>query len=1163
MNRRRWTRPKNTPAPSPPPSTKDVVDDPITKTVKKSKQRAIFKLHVHGLEFHGGEELVLNPDALKQDLSFPEDDDHVMEIYTPNDPDDSRRHLLLDIPSVNELKAKKPVKGTMHLSLLKDTAAQFQLQVLQDVVVRFVEKHTVEVDFVEVTMKDQFLSRRDVWYLQHALIGKAVYVGKMVRMHGARLQVMELVHEQENVTSGVISSRTRFVFRSKSSRIFWLVQVSPELWDTGNNGDLYADELIRMVSLLVDRWQNTSHGVTIILFARNYYDNLPPPHSIYYSPAIVQDDDGRWFEDFYKVISYGKATLDMSAELISLKAEVNAFPHLCGWELGASTLTCKGGNGRPSSAKEGNVLEAINLVLNIYEKHYLDRDLNLSGQNLALFTAGNGMFRVNQRLSEMTEQRMMDNGIGFDCISLSTPPLTSVPRFFIKGYHRSKGQQAAQEDYQPMWFSVRFSQHSSSSKFTPLPVCRLFAPPVGTPSRPLAFLLTQLQLTNHQTLQVPESPPTPLTITLPPTPTPPIDLDLQLQRQKLHIFSDDYDDDVFTVRSTSISDERSPALQCGTPPLHSLGAKGRKIKSFVLSPELKPAMKSPMNPLFLPPPQSRSYQSPMGSPPTLASPANRPNNLMARHGSSSSMIAPSYIAATNSNKRRWSQVYRYEMLGYDLDFKSLCTPALLPLTTDYMPSPQDLKWNITESFYTVTLPDQSDYDASSPSLFTTHRELVLEMVAQRFSQDFQLMEESHNGDTTVYKLSMGHRIHEITYYESRQEIVVKILQQSQAKQLSRVAYPYSLWSPLTSAFMAAKQDFRYPHHGDYAWNYLDSLICGHSDEMTDNIKYKRGLYCILPPLGLSLMSESDRQHAIDEFVDRMNRLLEYIRSKAKDGGQKVDVKIAPYENKVTRRVKQGDVKIPLAAADAPLQQQWLNIHLDLEVVPIQVFHVEIQWLVCRSTLVDDFILGLQRRAKQFNLDMIAMPENCGATTMDVHPLIYPVYFPLNTSSEFALVEYKLTMEFNFCLEGIHRIPNDMLTSEYMKPFKAPSALNQRTMSGKSLVPQRTYRQFIHRSLSCFVRLTEVGVIWISSRRMHSPEMQALFCQLKIVIRMIAVMTEMKNEMKKPGIFHVLPDDNSKKTDGGPTLIVTLPRIQGDLSTPSSKADQPSNLATAV
>lgn len=41
------------------------------------------------------------------------------------------------------------------------------------------------------------------------------------------------------------------------------------------------------------------------------------------------------------------------------------------------------------------------------------------------------------------------------------------------------------------------------------------------------------------------------------------------------------------------------------------------------------------------------------------------------------------------------------------------------------------------------------------------------------------MEESHNGDATVYKLSMGHRIHEITYFESRQEIVVKILQQNQ------------------------------------------------------------------------------------------------------------------------------------------------------------------------------------------------------------------------------------------------------------------------------------------------------------------------------------------------------------------------------------------------
>ncbi|KAF0694879.1 Aste57867_14280 [Aphanomyces stellatus] len=1192
MNRRRWTRPTKTVATTPStPTAKDMTSTAMMAATRKTKDRGIFKLHVHGLEFQGGEELVLNHDAIKQELAFPDGDAHVMEIYTPNDPEDSRHHLLVDLPTPDELKAKKPVKGKMQLSLLKDTAAQFGLQVLQDVVVRFVEKQAVEVDFVEVSLKDQFLSRRDLWYLQHALVGKALYVGKMVRLHGARLHVMELVHENENVVTGVVTARTRFVFRSKSSRVFWLVQISPELWDMGNNGDLYADELIRMVKTLFDRWQSdyVSHGLTIILFARNFYDELPPIHTPYHSNAICKDeDDDLWYEDFYKAISYGEdgAAVDMASMLVTLKAEVNAFPHLCGWDIDVTDdnlprLRCKGRRGHPSSAANGNVLESINLILNIYEKHYLDRDLNRSGQNLVLFTAGNGVFRVNRLLSDMTEQRMMDHGIGFDCISLSSPPLEPVPRFFLKGsaapslatltrasslkkpppppfpsalcpspsLFADDAPSSSLHDptqFTPVWFSVRFSQHSGqnsaggSTGFTPLPLCRLFGPPVGTPSYPLAFLLTQFEWHNQSLHRV-------VTggggLAPPPPATPhPSDLELHLHRLKPHVFADDYDDDVFSMR---VFVEKSPLVQCGTPPMPALLPPKRRMKSFALSPELKAGggLRSPMHHLALPP-QARSFPSP-SSPRHLVPSPNRPTlmghgmlgngGILTHHARQNSNNLNNYAPSSHSNKRRWSQVYRYEPLGYELDFKSLCTPALLPLTTDYIPLPHDLKHNFEESFYTVLLPDHNE----GSSMFTNHVELVQEMVAQRFSQDFQLIEEQTSDDLTMYKLSMGHRIHEITYVESRQEIVVKKFQQIQGLSNSldlfgspkvgmnttppRVAYHYSLWSPLTSSFLAAKQDFRYAHKGEYGWNYLDNLICGHNDDMLDNIKYKRGLYCVLPPPTTVCLDVAERQKVVDDYIDKFNRLLEFIRAKAKgmEDNAPFDVKlVADLKSSAGgRRVRKRNVKIPLSAPDAPLQQQWLNVNYDDEMLPVQVFHLEIQWLVCRSSLVDDFITGLTRRAKQSNLDVIPMPENCGASTMDVHPLICPVFFPLKSPMEFAFIERKLLSDLHFCLEGIHPIPNDLLTYQYMGATGGGAATSQlgngampptgKVRPTRKTTVERTYRQFIHRSLSCFVRLTDGGVIWISSRRMHSPEMQILFCHLQHAMHTLALLDELK------------------------------------------------------
>ncbi|RHY74772.1 hypothetical protein DYB30_008733, partial [Aphanomyces astaci] len=871
MNRRRWTRPsaKDAAAVS---SIAVAATKGMESVKKKSKDRAIVKLHVHGLEFHGGEELVLNVDALKPDLTFPDDDAYVMEIFTPNCTEDSRQHLLMDVPSPDELKAKKPVKGKMQLSLLKDTAAQFNLQLLQDVMVRFIEKHAVEVDFVEVSLKDQFLSRRDLFYLQRNLVGKALYVGKMVRMHGARVQVMELVHENEAVVTGVVTAKTRFVFRSKSSRIFWLVQISPEMWDMGNNGNLYADELIRMVSSLFDRWQAeyVSHSLTVILFGRNYYDELPPVQSAYHSTAICQDDDGQWFEDFYKVISYGRdgGAVDTANMLTTLKAEVNAFPHLCGWSLDpldGIALTCKGGHGHPSSAKDGNVLEAINLILNIYEKHYLDRDLNRSGQNLVLFTAGNGVFRVNQLVSDMS----------------------SVPRFYLKhpshttsstsvarpkppAQQQQQNQQlhphipmspfsltpeAETSSFTPMWFSVRFSQHTPDT-FSPLPVCRLFASPSGIPSRPLAFLLTQLQWTAHKTLTVPSTPSTPFALPFPSTPS--IDDSprrLELQPLKPYYMAPNYDDDddtVFIVRASTVPD-KSPRSQhpCGTPPLHSLQALAKprfKAKNYGVSPDLKPTMtKSPHHhqPPFLvaggharsfpsnsstsphdhhPSPRLQPYQ-PLGDgssvlvppPPPLSQPSqsSQPSQLfyplhhrslssgavvtnppppapflpqqstlsraqmmmlnLSTQQQQSSFITPAYAPVSTANKYRWSHVYRYDILSYDLDFKSLCTPALLPLTTDYMP---DLNVKYEEKVYKVGC-DQHDGVSGGGGFFTNHREYALELVAQRFSQDFQLIGERHVAGTTMYKLSMGHQVHEITYSDNTgEDIDVKILKQT-------------------------------------------------------------------------------------------------------------------------------------------------------------------------------------------------------------------------------------------------------------------------------------------------------------------------------------------------------------------------------------------------
>ena len=106
----------------------------------------------------------------------------------------------------------------------------------------------------------------------------------------------------------------------------------------------------------------------------------------------------------------------------------------------------------PSDAVHGNFLEAINTTLNILDKHYMDRDLQRTGNSIVMISAGSGVYRVKPNLSQITKQRMLDNAFGIDFISLSRPPVHTVPLFIVDGKSES-----AKDFYEiPHWIRVAY-----------------------------------------------------------------------------------------------------------------------------------------------------------------------------------------------------------------------------------------------------------------------------------------------------------------------------------------------------------------------------------------------------------------------------------------------------------------------------------------------------------------------------------------------------------------------------------------------------------------------------------------------------------------------------------------------------------------------------------
>lgn len=278
------------------------------------------------------------------------------------------------------------------------------------------------MDHVELAFKEQYLGRSDMWRLQQYLERTCVYSEKKILFAGTiKVTVKRLFVNNEQVASGYITKSTRMVFRSASAKFFLFIQMSKEMWEFDEDGELYFEKAVNnFLPHLFNRWkeEGANHVVSIVLFTRVYYETETD------DPLIIQSSDGRYYKDFYKVVADWESTDDWMTVLGTLKQEQLTFqPNVLLKAEDGRTLV----KGHISISAEGNVLEAINLALNPFDKHYVDRDLMRTGLSLILITPGVGKFWVNKKLLRLTNERMTENGIAMDLVCLSPMPLHVTP----------------------------------------------------------------------------------------------------------------------------------------------------------------------------------------------------------------------------------------------------------------------------------------------------------------------------------------------------------------------------------------------------------------------------------------------------------------------------------------------------------------------------------------------------------------------------------------------------------------------------------------------------------------------------------------------------------------------------------------------------------------
>lgn len=252
------------------------------------------------------------------------------------------------------------------------------------------------------------------------------------------------------------------------------------------------------------------------------------------------------------------------------------------------------------------------------------------------------------------------------------------------------------------------------------------------------------------------------------------------------------------------------------------------------------------------------------------------------------------------------------------------------------------------------------------------------------------------------------------------------------------------------------------------------------------------------------------------YTERCRKFLDYLKSKADASTGFPDVKLstdwhpglATSGPSAFKRVGHRSVKMLAHWATEPTQtytQNWLIAKVDTELLATQCYHVEVQWLACMGSLVDEAITGSARRAKQLGLEFMQVSENGVSSNLDLHPFIAPIFLPIANPEEQQSVERALVERFGFCCEGLHPIPFTHLNHEREYSIAAPEPPASGPGSKARRIPRRVvayYRQYAHRSLSCFARMTQTGLVWISNQKTHDDEIQPVFDQLKGYIEAI-------------------------------------------------------------
>jgi hypothetical protein len=894
--------------------------------------------------------------------------------------------------------------------------------------------------------------------------------------------------------------------------------MSKEMWEFDEDGELYFEKCVHgFLPDLFASWKRTgtNHVVSIVLFARIFFKETMAMQEEQSEP-MLRDSSGRLYRDFYRVVVDWETRSDWAQVLLPLKKEFIQFEKdVLQRNGGDGSFVLSGAN---SPASEGNLLEAINLALNPFDKHYIDRDLLRTGLSIVVVTPSPGLFEVDKKLCRLTTQRMIDNGIGCDIVSLSKPPLYTVPLFQFTskdpfhGYSNvvnisgtgsdvvSHGGDGGLERFNadvksdlwdplyydsnsvdnpervfftiPTWVEISFYHRANSTSiFTadrfsvrskmyelqmmgvmetggsmcidnldPAPfhtelkdehevdeardLNSLLSPYAAydellfaTDTKKLRMAILEEHSNRHSMHTSQDGQPDALShglqistgsrsIRLSTSPEPHTlsiksgasyaghasepESYVSLSATKDHKNRNDRrHDESISMRSKSGGDEQQHGSRLrivdmaesktklhgpGTGPIHiNADARSGKSEDGTASNDLtysggksipgSGSHKGLPSPIWDMPRNIGRISPGKGFMPMIRLNPSRQNYINPCNPSKN-------IIRQGAHIRRWQHLFPNFIMAPTKNepvtkWKSLTTPACLPLTTDFFPSMEELSQLYVENTYSVTPADDvNPYQDDSIDKLEKVEALLVELISQRLSQGFQIiissvidgsqkvpigpLQEEYNGlqsgplssklktaggvnvpripTMTPYFLSLGDHVHRLFFDSSGQNVEVKRYMRKVSYDTQSYQYKCSIWPKYMPFYTQTSVTFSYPPLAFYNWNYLDHLISGFQDEMTEGLRFWRARFLLIPvetmPKVNSFLNPSNEN--LDEEELRLVGFHKFVElfEKARWRGQQHEGKKLDSKINQIRPVSSLNIQFTTLSMSSYVKEEW-------------------------------------------------------------------------------------------------------------------------------------------------------------------------------------------------------------------------------------------------